>query len=75
MIAVRDLLLEDQRKYEQQADEDLYKEKQGKNEEEDVVAVNKTSGYDEDEEEELEFNDDDDNGCFDSKENCLHPRQ
>jgi len=60
MIAVRDLLLEDQRKYEQQADEDLYKEKQGKDEEEDGGAVNKTSGYDDDEEEELEFNDDDD---------------
>ncbi|KAL7554423.1 hypothetical protein ACHAWF_018401 [Thalassiosira exigua] len=62
MIAVRDLLLEDQKRYEQQADE-----AQENNEEHDKgagVSENKAGGYDDEEEEELEF--DDDNEGMDS---------
>lgn len=53
MIAVRDLLLEDQQRYEQQT------EAVNKEDEEDG-AENKAQGYDDGDEEELEFNDDDD---------------
>jgi len=61
MIAVKDLLLEDQRKYEQQAGEDADEEEEDKIEEEGVGAgKNMAPGYEEDDEEELEFNGDDD---------------
>lgn len=59
MIAMKDLLLEDQRKYEQEGGEDFDME-EDKNQEEDGVVENKAPGYEDDEEEELEFNDDDD---------------
>merc|ERR1712086_20258 len=59
MIAVRDLLLEDQRRYEQQA-EVADEEEGGKEDREGGVEdTDKAPAYDDEEEEELEFNDDD----------------
>lgn len=59
MIAVRDLLLEDQRRYEAQHADEAADEEEG-GEAGEGTGGEKASGYDDDEEEELEFNDDDD---------------
>jgi len=60
MIAVRDLLLEDQRKYEQAEEVVAMKNGDGKAglDEEDVEPNNKASGFNDESEDEIEFNDD-----------------